>query len=57
MIRHTPKQGHILLFERSEAKYAPLPWIVSRDIFRGTVPSGLLLLHNARSKRGFVMEA
>lgn len=25
---NAPKQGHILRFERSEAKYVPLPWFV-----------------------------
>ncbi len=29
-----PEQGHILRFERSEAKYVPLPWIVSALAFK-----------------------
>lgn len=28
MTFNAPKQGHILRFERSEAKYVPLPWLV-----------------------------
>lgn len=32
-MHNAPKQGHILRFERSEAKYVPLPWIVISFLF------------------------